>query len=38
MLGKMQLRDVPDILTRSYRVFSQLKGAYQDYSDVLNWK
>jgi radical SAM superfamily enzyme YgiQ (UPF0313 family) len=36
MLGKMQLIDVPDLLVRSYRVFGQLRRAYQDYPDVVN--
>jgi radical SAM superfamily enzyme YgiQ (UPF0313 family) len=36
MLGKMQLRDVPDLLARTYRVFGQLRKAYQDYPNVIN--
>ena len=31
MLGKMPLRDVPAMLSSSYRVFSRLRRAYQDY-------
>jgi len=31
MLGRMPLRDVPAMLSSSYRVFNRLRRAYQDY-------
>jgi hopanoid C-3 methylase len=31
MLGRMPLRDVPAMLSSSYRVFNRLRKAYQDY-------